>query len=175
MLMSRSTKPNRASRFEQTAANKYRALADAEANIRTNLSKQSQDAFSSGRKAEAKLLSNKAKLHAENMKRYNQMANEAALHELNKEQHPTTFTRIASFLGIIAANENTRYNELDLHGCDVNYAIQAVTSHLQNCIKHQYLTTVIITGRGNNSVDKIARIKPVMTCASVFIDQYTRC
>ncbi|CAF4743356.1 unnamed protein product, partial [Rotaria sp. Silwood2] len=102
-------------------------------------SQQSQIEYYSGYKAEAKILS----IQKTNL--YRQM------NEKNQQ---------AAKLIIKHFNQNRPNNVIDLHGLYVEEALQYLQKQIDECRSNNISQLTVITGIGNNSQDKIARIKP---------------
>jgi DNA-nicking Smr family endonuclease len=104
-----------------------------------SLSDQSQEAYRAGDGARAKQLSNqKRKVYAQ-------------AEAINARAQQTAFSQV---------NQGKGLEEIDLHGLYVKEAVDAVNCRVRECRKHGISTLVCITGRGNGSVDNVARIKP---------------
>lgn len=100
---------------------------------------QSQVAYHSGRKAEAKLLSiKKADLYQK-------------MNEKNQEAAKLIFGHF---------NRNRPSNVIDLHGLYVSEALNYLQEKLDECHSADIKELKVITGMGNNSPNKIAKIKP---------------
>ncbi|KAG0316069.1 hypothetical protein BGZ97_007462 [Linnemannia gamsii] len=54
-------------------------------------------------------------------------------------------------------------NELDLHGLKVREALDITRERLTKFVKNKEPNLIIIVGRGNNSVNGVAKIKPAVT------------
>ncbi|KAJ3277403.1 hypothetical protein HK104_003325 [Borealophlyctis nickersoniae] len=120
-----------------------RAKASEEAKLRNACFEQSRAAYAAGRKAEAKTLSDKGKQHDANMKQLNQQAADAAFAAAN-------------------GGPDRPPEEVDLHGLHVQEAMEVVETHIRKCRKAGLKRAVVITGKGNRSVDGVARIKPAV-------------
>ncbi|KAG0201960.1 hypothetical protein BGX28_005345 [Mortierella sp. GBA30] len=120
----------------------YRKLARENAVKRQEYSQQSQAAYKSRNGAKAKELSLKAKEHGREMDRCNALARDAAFkaHNASRPQH-----------------------EIDLHGLKVQEALDIMRERLNRFIKNKEPYLIIIVGRGNNSLNKVAKIKPAVT------------
>ena len=109
------------------------AYADVEkhAKLRDQFFEDSKKAFESGDKAKAKELSDKAKEHA-------------ALFEKAKEKAGATVAK--------EKNKDSKPNEIDLHGLQVEAAIKLVEEKYQQVIKaKKFDTFVVIPGAGHHS------------------------
>jgi hypothetical protein len=60
-------------------------------------------------------------------------------------------------------NTNRPSNELDLHGLKVREALDITRERLTKFVKNKEPNLIIIVGRGNNSVNGVAKIKPAVT------------
>ncbi|KAJ3284305.1 hypothetical protein HK104_010014 [Borealophlyctis nickersoniae] len=120
-----------------------RAKASEEAKLRNACFEQSRAAYAAGRKAEAKTLSDKGKQHDANMKQLNQQAADAAFAAAN-------------------GGPDRPPEEVDLHGLHVQEAMEVVEQHIRKCRKAGLKRAVVITGKGNRSVDGVAKIKPAV-------------
>ncbi|KAF9437298.1 hypothetical protein BGZ76_001304 [Entomortierella beljakovae] len=126
----------------------YRTLARKSGALRQDYSQQSQAAYKSGNGARAKELSLKSKEYGREMDRYNNIAKDLIFKAHNAKKPP---------------------NEIDLHGLKVQEAIEITRVRLAKFIKEKEPNLIIIVGRGNNSVNGIARIKPaIITLMSEF-------
>ncbi|KAF9940215.1 hypothetical protein BGZ67_008126 [Mortierella alpina] len=120
----------------------YRAMARKNAVIRQELSQQSQAAYKARNGAKAKELSLKAKEYGREMDRYNALAKDAAFraHNASRPEH-----------------------EMDLHGLKVQEALDITRERLERFIRNNESHLIIIVGKGNNSVNNVAKIKPAIT------------
>ncbi|CAF3718712.1 unnamed protein product [Rotaria sordida] len=103
------------------------------------VSEQSQIAYRSGHKSDAKILSIKKNDLYRQMNEKNQQAAELIFKHFNQDR-PN--------------------NVIDLHGLYVEEALQYLQKKLDECRSKNKSQLIIITGIGNNSPDKIAKIKP---------------
>ncbi|KAG0342949.1 hypothetical protein BG004_005539 [Podila humilis] len=87
-------------------------------------------------------LSNQGKEHGKDMERYNKLARDMIFKANNAHRPP---------------------HELDLHGLKVSEALETTRSRLLLFQKNKESHLVIITGQGNNSMNKIAKLKPAVT------------
>ncbi|KAI9008306.1 hypothetical protein BC832DRAFT_418514 [Gaertneriomyces semiglobifer] len=120
-----------------------REQARKEAAFRNESFSQSRAAYAAGRKREAKELSEKGKEHDAKKKLLNRRAAEL----------------------IFKANNSGRgrtLEEIDLHGLHVKEAIAFLEDHIRKCKRDGTKRVEIITGRGRNSIDGIAKIKPAV-------------
>ncbi|KAG9069329.1 hypothetical protein KI688_010229 [Linnemannia hyalina] len=101
---------------------------------------QSQIAYKSGNGAKAKELSLKAKEYGREMDRYNNMARD-----------------------MVFKCRNEPSNELDLHGLKVREALDITRERLTKFVKNREPNLMIIVGRGKNSINGVAKIKPAVT------------
>ncbi|KAF9278320.1 hypothetical protein BGZ88_000634 [Linnemannia elongata] len=120
----------------------YRSEARKNAVMRQEYSQQSQAAYKSGNGAKAKELSLKAKEYGREMDRCNNMARDMVF-KLNNTNRPS--------------------NELDLHGLKVREALDITRERLTKFVKNKEPNLIIIVGRGNNSINGVAKIKPAVT------------
>ncbi|KAF8934694.1 hypothetical protein BGZ47_010266 [Haplosporangium gracile] len=120
----------------------YRSEARKHAVLRQEYSQQSQAAYKSGNGAKAKELSLKAKEYGREMDRYNNMARDMVFK---------------------LYNTNKPSNELDLHGLKVREALDITRERLTKFVKNKEPNLIIIVGRGNNSINGVAKIKPAVT------------
>ncbi|KAF9108877.1 hypothetical protein BGX29_003807 [Mortierella sp. GBA35] len=119
----------------------YRTMARKNAVLRQEYSQQSQLAYKSGNGAKAKELSIKAKEYGREMDRYNNLARDMVFKK-NNALKPS--------------------NELDLHGLKVREALDITRERLAKFVKNREPNLMIIVGRGNNSVNGVAKIKPAV-------------
>jgi DNA-nicking Smr family endonuclease len=118
---------------------KYREKANKEHDLMAQCFENSKTAFTSGRKDEAKKLSDEGKKHQENKDKYQKEAAQQIFKEMNKD-----------------AGEDT----IDLHGLFVSEAVEFLEQRLANLSKSKKYTTLhVITGAGNHSAES-AKIKP---------------
>ncbi|KAG0030561.1 hypothetical protein BGZ82_007386 [Podila clonocystis] len=61
-----------------------------------------------------------------------------------------------------ANNSHRPPHELDLHGLKVSEALETTRERLTTFVKNKESHLVIIVGQGNNSMNKIAKIKPAV-------------
>ncbi|KAF9951224.1 hypothetical protein BGZ70_001077, partial [Mortierella alpina] len=87
-------------------------------------------------------LSLKAKEYGREMDRFNALARDAAFraHNASRPQH-----------------------EMDLHGLRVQEAVEITRERLARFIRNKESSLIIIVGKGNNSVNNVAKIKPAIT------------
>ncbi|KAG0091863.1 hypothetical protein BGZ92_011526 [Podila epicladia] len=119
----------------------YRQLAIKNANLRGQCFEQSRAAYQAGNGAKAKELSNQGKEYGKEMDRYNKIARDMIFN---------------------ANNSHRPRHELDLHGLKVSEALEITRERLRMFIKNKESHIVIIVGQGNNSMNKIAKIKPAV-------------
>ncbi|KAF9026250.1 hypothetical protein CPC16_000509 [Podila verticillata] len=120
----------------------YRQLAIKNASLRGQCFEQSRAAYQAGNGAKAKELSNQGKEYGKEMDRYNKMARDMIFKANNSHRPP---------------------HELDLHGLKVSEALETTRERLTVFVKNKERSLVIIVGQGNNSMNKIAKIKPAVT------------
>lgn len=112
---------------------KYRYEAEIQANLRNECFEKSKHAFSSGQKANAKVLSNEGKEHEAKMKQANLMAVQA----------------------IISMQSLETNDEIDLHGLHVAEAVEETKKFIAFAKKtKKYSILYVITGQGHHSVQK---------------------
>ncbi|KAF9979249.1 hypothetical protein BGZ73_002517 [Actinomortierella ambigua] len=73
------------------------------------------------------------------------------------------YNELAKNHAFSANNANRPSNELDLHGLHVKEALAVTRKRLDRFIRNKEPNLIIIVGKGNRSVDGIARIKPEVT------------
>ncbi|KAF9908291.1 hypothetical protein EC991_009935 [Linnemannia zychae] len=120
----------------------YRTVARQNAVLRQEYSQKSQAAYKAGNGAKAKELSLKAKEYGREMDRCNNLARDM-IFKRNNASRPT--------------------NELDLHGLKVREALEITRERLHRFVKNKEPNLLIIVGRGNNSLNGVAKIKPAVT------------
>ncbi|KAF9133143.1 hypothetical protein BGW39_010472 [Mortierella sp. 14UC] len=120
----------------------YRTVARQNAVLRQEYSQKSQAAYKAGNGAKAKELSLKAKEYGREMDRYNNLARDMVF-KRNNASRPA--------------------NELDLHGLKVREALEITRERLNRFVKNREPNLIIIVGRGNNSLNGVAKIKPAVT------------
>ncbi|KAF8597701.1 hypothetical protein BDV93DRAFT_479161 [Ceratobasidium sp. AG-I] len=128
---------------------KWRAKAKVAARSRSKVLDESKIAWNSGQKGAAKTLSERGKQFGRQVERYNERAAKEIFLSLN----PTYYTH--------PPNPETP-SKIDLHGLFVNEALVYTQGHIELCRQGGVTKTSIITGRGNNSKDGIAKIKPAV-------------
>lgn len=119
----------------------YRAEARKHAELRNQYYQESQEAFKSGRKAEAKALSNKGKAEASLMEKANRMASNAAFQGNNKGRDSWT---------------------IDLHGLYVEEAVQRTRESIAKARVEGKEYLIFIVGKGNHSAGGVQRLKPAI-------------
>ncbi|EIE22486.1 DUF1771-domain-containing protein [Coccomyxa subellipsoidea C-169] len=119
----------------------YRAEAKKHAELRNQYYQQSQDAFRSGRKAEAKALSNKGKAEAALMEKANRMASDAAFQGNNMGRDSAT---------------------IDLHGLYVDEAVRRARECIVKARGEGKEYLVFIVGKGNHSAGGVQKLKPAI-------------
>jgi len=123
--------------------NVLRNKASKEAEARNACYDAATKAYKSGNKKEASELSARGKKHDIIMRSYNQAACDFIFAENNK---------------IFKGDLNT----IDLHGLHVKEALKKAEEHLIAAKTAKIKQTKIITGKGNNSPNQIAKIKPAI-------------
>lgn len=146
-----------------------RAEAQAFASRRQATSQLSQTAFHSGRRADAKQLSDEAKIYGAECDRLHALA-EAAIFAAKNRNYPATLKRPKKlgfleriFWGSDPVDETEikkRLARLDLHGLFVAEALARVDAHMEGCKEWGVGKTLVITGRGAHSQGGVAKIKP---------------
>jgi hypothetical protein len=159
-------------RAAEFRAAEFRAAAIAAGTLRRKYSEESQAAWRSNRKAEAKTLSDQSKEAWLEVERFNALAAELIFTNLNPE-YPVdgggsakSVAWIGWLFGDGASGEKESEKgtaglaKIDLHGLYVTEAIERVNRHLEKCRDAGVETTIIITGRGLHSQGGVAKIKP---------------
>jgi len=121
---------------------RLRDLAHKEALARNDCYERSQVAYNNGEGAEAKVLSNDGHEHDRLMKQYNKQAADYVFNKKNSGRNP---------------------DEIDLHGLFVQEATDRAEEAIARCQREGRDHLTIIVGRGNHSVDHIAKLKPAIT------------
>lgn len=119
----------------------WRERASAEAALRTKAQQDAQTAWKNGDRETSKKLNLEAKAHYREMEHYNSKAEQAAFAHYN------------------AAANAAQLQQVDLHGLFVAEALARAHAHLEACRKARVSRTTFITGRGNRSIDGVAKIK----------------
>ncbi|ANZ77862.1 BA75_05241T0 [Komagataella pastoris] len=119
----------------------FRDLADQAHKRRTQLSKESQEAYKSGDGERAHQLSQKAKEYLAQADYYNRQAAEYVFVENN------------------ADNEA---HEIDLHGLYVREAEYIVKHRISAAVRREEKRLSIIVGKGNHSTNGVAKLKPAV-------------
>ncbi|KAG8735966.1 hypothetical protein FRC10_009955 [Ceratobasidium sp. 414] len=148
--------------INQEPGQKWRAKARVAARSRSKALDESSVAWKAGQKGTAKTvsqvpihiyfhkayaipkLSERGKQFGRQVERYNERAAKEIFLSLNPTYYSDPPTRI------------------DLHGLFVNEALVYTQGHIDRCRQDGVAETKIITGRGNNSKDGIAKIKPAV-------------
>lgn len=138
----------------------WRQRADKEAALRTKAQQEAQTAWKRGQRETSKKLNAEAKAHYSEMEHYNSKAEETIFAHYN----PSTAAAAAHL------------QQVDLHGLFVSEALVRARAHLEACRKARVSRTTFITGRGNRSVDGVAKIKAAVqdwlkTEAGVTVDE----
>jgi len=152
----------------------WRERARSEAQLRARALANAREAYLAGRPSEAtsvcptcmyiycwlnfvKLSEDGNKYHGKRVELYNRRAASAAFAHYNTE---------ASLNGIRGSSieqRNTKStSKIDLHGLFVNEAKQYASEHIDKCRKQGVERVIFVTGRGNRSVDGVAKIKPAI-------------
>ncbi|KIO26921.1 hypothetical protein M407DRAFT_23858 [Tulasnella calospora MUT 4182] len=119
----------------------WRERASAEAVLRTKAQQDAQTAWKNGDRETSKKLNLEAKAHYREMEHYNSKAEQAAFAHYN------------------AGANAAQLQQVDLHGLFVAEALVRARAHLEACRKARVSRTTFITGRGNRSIDGVAKIK----------------
>ncbi|KAG8688431.1 hypothetical protein FRC08_011442 [Ceratobasidium sp. 394] len=130
--------------INQEPGQKWRAKARVAARNRSKALDDSSLAWKAGQKGTAKTLSERGKQFGRQVERYNERAAKEIFLSLNPTYYSDPPTRI------------------DLHGLFVNEALVYTQGHIDRCRQDGVAETKIITGRGNNSKDGVAKIKPAV-------------
>ncbi|KAF8977416.1 hypothetical protein BGZ46_007403 [Entomortierella lignicola] len=130
----------------------YRTMARKNAVLRQDYSQQSQTAYKSGNGAKAK----------ETMLHTNHVTLELSLVAKAYEREMYRYNNIARDLVFKEYNSHLPPNKIDLHGLKVQEALDITRERLIKFIKNKETDLVIIVGRGKNSVNGIAKIKPAV-------------
>lgn len=156
-------------RAAELRAAEFRAAAIAAGALRRKYSEESQAAWRSNRKAEAKVLSDRSKEAGLEVERLNALAAELIFTSLNPE-YPVHGGGSATWIGWLfwggVGGERERQKgtaglaNIDLHGLYVSEAIERINRHLEKCRDAGVERTTIITGRGLHSQGGVAKIKP---------------
>ncbi|KAI5120268.1 hypothetical protein M0805_004604 [Coniferiporia weirii] len=127
----------------------YREMARDALRLRKVALENSQRSFRSGRKAEARQLSEEGRLHEGRAKQYNAQA--AA--EIFQCYNPRYYS---------ASSTSPPFSRCDLHGLHVEEALQYAREHLTRCRQAGVEKTMLIVGKGSHSQAGGARIKPAI-------------
>eukprot|EP00026_Physarum_polycephalum_P015753 Phypoly_transcript_16511.p1 GENE.Phypoly_transcript_16511~~Phypoly_transcript_16511.p1 ORF type:complete len:200 (+),score=51.61 Phypoly_transcript_16511:156-755(+) len=120
-----------------------RSKAAKEAELRNACFAAATKAYKKGNKKEAAELSSQGKKHDAKVKSYNRNACELIFAANNKKYKGTL-------------------HMVDLHGLHVKEALKKAEEHLVAAKNAKLKQTHIITGKGNNSPNQIAKIKPAI-------------
>lgn len=112
-------------------------------------------------------LSNQGKEYGKEMDRYNKIARDMIFNgKATPVFHRDCDSRHRNLRDLepylIANNSHRPLHELDLHGLKVSEALDTTRERLRTFIKNKESHLVIIVGQGNNSMNKIAKIKPAV-------------
>ncbi|EIN09822.1 DUF1771-domain-containing protein [Punctularia strigosozonata HHB-11173 SS5] len=127
----------------------WRKKAGEEARLRSSAFDESQRAYTLGRRAEAKELSDKGKEHKRKMEQYNAKAAD----EIFAHYNPLLLT---------SSPTPDALAQVDFHGLFVTESLARARAHVAACRRQSVKRTVFITGRGNRSAGGLAKIKPAM-------------
>ncbi|CAE6457458.1 unnamed protein product [Rhizoctonia solani] len=133
--------------IDQQPGQKWREKARVAARNRSKMLDQASVAWKAGQKSTAKTLSERGKHFGAQVERYNERASKEIFLSLNATYYSGTKEAL---------------EKIDLHGLFVNEALVYAQNHLDMCRDAGVTQTSIITGRGNNSKDGIAKIKPAV-------------
>jgi len=122
-------------------------------------------------------LSLKAKEYGREMDRYNNMARDMVFKCRNEQlmgPYVWFYAIVSGFPACLRIhvffsfrshtvnNTNRPSNELDLHGLKVREALDITRERLTKFVKNKEPNLIIIVGRGNNSINGVAKIKPAV-------------
>ncbi|CEL57133.1 Smr domain-containing protein C11H11,03c OS=Schizosaccharomyces pombe (strain 972 / ATCC 24843) GN=SPAC11H11.03c PE=4 SV=1 [Rhizoctonia solani AG-1 IB] len=133
--------------INQEPGQRWRDKARVAARNRSKMLDKASVAWKAGQKSTAKTLSERGKHFGSQVERYNERAAKEIFLSLNA----TYYTGSKESL-----------EKIDLHGLFVNEALVYTQNHLNMCRDAGVTQTSIITGRGNNSKDGVAKIKPAV-------------
>ncbi|KAB5590530.1 Smr domain-containing protein C11H11,03c [Ceratobasidium theobromae] len=134
--------------INQQPGQRWRAKARVAARNRTKILDQANVAWKAGQKSTAKTLSERGKHFGKQVERYNERAAKEIFDSLNAIYY--------------SQPPEDALAKIDLHGLFVNEALVYTENHLERCREERITRTSIITGRGNNSKDGVAKIKPAV-------------
>ncbi|KAK9368675.1 hypothetical protein V1509DRAFT_622424 [Lipomyces kononenkoae] len=120
---------------------RLRDLASNEYEARARCYQTAHEAYERGDGAEAKLLSERAKRHGENMDRYNSQAAEFVFR---------------------SNNADSGSDEIDLHGLFIKEAEDYLEKRIAACKFRKASHLEVIVGKGNHSTGGLAKIKPAV-------------
>ncbi|CAE6476843.1 unnamed protein product [Rhizoctonia solani] len=133
--------------INQEPGQRWREKARVAARNRSKMLDKASVAWKAGQKSTAKTLSERGKHFGSQVERYNERAAKEIFLSLNATYYTGTKESL---------------EKIDLHGLFVNEALVYTQNHLDLCRQAGVTQTSIITGRGNNSKDGVAKIKPAV-------------
>ncbi|CUA74329.1 hypothetical protein RSOLAG22IIIB_05491 [Rhizoctonia solani] len=133
--------------INQEPGQRWREKARVAARNRSKMLDKAGVAWKAGQKSTAKTLSERGKHFGSQVERYNERAAKEIFLSLNATYYSGTKESL---------------EKIDLHGLFVNEALVYAQNHLDMCRQAGVTQTSIITGRGNNSKDGVAKIKPAV-------------
>ncbi|CAE6344401.1 unnamed protein product [Rhizoctonia solani] len=133
--------------INQQPGQRWREKARVAARNRSQQLDKASVAWKAGQKSTAKTLSERGKHFGSQVERYNERAAKEIFLSLNATYYSGTKESL---------------EKIDLHGLFVNEALVYTQNHLDMCRQAGVTQTSIITGRGNNSKDGVAKIKPAV-------------
>ncbi|CAE6442029.1 unnamed protein product [Rhizoctonia solani] len=133
--------------INQQPGQRWRDKARVAARNRSKMLDKASVAWKAGQKSTAKTLSERGKHFGAQVERYNERAAKEIFLSLNATYY---------------SGSKEALEKIDLHGLFVNEALVYTENHLNVCRDTGVTQTSIITGRGNNSKDGVAKIKPAV-------------
>ncbi|KAJ1303940.1 hypothetical protein OPQ81_008351 [Rhizoctonia solani] len=133
--------------INQEPGQRWREKARVAARNRSKMLDKASVAWKAGQKSTAKTLSERGKHFGAQVERYNERAAKEIFLSLNATYYSGTKESL---------------EKIDLHGLFVNEALIYTQNHIDLCRQAGVTQTSIITGRGNNSKDGVAKIKPAV-------------
>ncbi|CAE7083183.1 unnamed protein product [Rhizoctonia solani] len=133
--------------INQEPGQRWREKARVAARDRSKMLDKASVAWKAGQKSTAKTLSERGKHFGAQVERYNERAAKEIFLSLNATYYSGTKESL---------------EKIDLHGLFVNEALVYTQNHIDMCRQSGVTQTSIITGRGNNSKDGVAKIKPAV-------------
>ncbi|KAH7333912.1 hypothetical protein B0J17DRAFT_577948 [Rhizoctonia solani] len=129
--------------INQEPGQRWREKARVAARNRSKMLDKASVAWKAGQKSTAKTLSERGKHFGSQVERYNERAAKEIFLSLNATYYTGT---------------KESMEKIDLHGLFVNEALVYTQNHLDMCRQAGVTQTSIITGRGNNSKDGVAKV-----------------